>query len=1206
MSEPSGGPAATPPVRRIAAAIAAAGLLVTAVVVGAAPAATAAPVAPGGAGQSSFEPGRYIVTLADSAVATYDGGITGYPGTTPGTGDQLDARRAPAQSYSDYLAGKQNDLAASVGADIDYSYTMALNGFSADLTSAQVAALASSREVLAVTPDELKHVTATPSTDFLGLSGDSGVWAAVGGPEQAGAGVVVGILDTGIAPENPAFAGEPLGTTAGAAPYLTGADTISFEKGDGTTFTGTCQTGEQFTVADCSTKIVGARYFVTGFGEANLGDASTGTGEFVSPRDGDGHGSHTGSTAVGNHATPADVLGRDFGVVSGVAPAAKIAAYKVCWSGPEPGVTTDDGCTTTDMLAAIDQSVLDGVDVLNFSIGGGAADTTYSPTDDAFLGAAAAGIFVAAAAGNAGPGSSTLDNASPWITTVAASTVPSYYGTVTLGDGQAFVGATITVTDPVTGGLVNSTAVAAAGAAGEQAGLCAPGSLDPALMPAGATIVVCDRGVVDRTAKSAEVARVGGVGMVLTNPSPSSIDPDAHPIPSVHVDARFREPIVAYAATPGATVTLADGNSTAYEPPTPALAGFSSRGPVLADGSDILKPDITAPGVAILAAGPNRAGEAPTFEFLSGTSMSSPHIAGAAALYLGERPAATPGEIKSAMMTTAYDTVDGEGAVITDPFAQGAGHVDPTRFFEPGLLYLNGPAEWAAYLQGIGYDFGVEPVDASDLNLASIAIGTLTAPQTITREVTSTRAGEFTASIEGLAGITAVVEPPVLAFAAAGEKRTFTVTLSRTDAPLDVFTSGSLTWTSGDTTVRSPIAVRPATIVAPSDVEGAGVAGSVDVTVTPGGNGDIPLASTGLSPGVLLPDPTGAAVGHSGAGGRGDEATYEVVVPEGAEFARFDLDAVDDLADLDLVVYRLDGAGDPVAGWQSATGSADERVDLVAPAAATYRVIVSVFSANPTTAWDATVTSVVPGGSALTLAPPVLSGQQGVAVAYTASWSGLAPLTTYLGVVTYGDTGVSTAVQVTTGEAPAPGAPVNLGPPVITGVAEPGKTLSAGTGEWDTEGLDFAYQWRADGVDIAGATGAAYTVKKTDRGVVLTIAVTATAEGLPPATATSAGVTVPFASSTSVSVNRHIAFSWQRVTATVTVRSDSPAPPVGTVSVSVDGRAVDVQLTADAAGTVGYTLPTLKPGVHTVRASFGGAESVAGSRSGSTIVWIVF
>ena len=1207
MSKPPGGRNATLTIRQTLSTIATAGLLASALAVGTATGASAAPVAPGGVGQTAFEPGRYIVTLAESAVATYNGGISGLEATAPDAGDQLNARKAPAQNYSDYLESKQKDVAAAAGVDIDVSYTMALNGFSADLTAAQAAELSSNKNVVAVTPDELKHPTATPSTEFLGLEGPGGVWAATGGVETAGEGVVVGVLDTGIAPENPAFAGDPLGTTPGDEPYLSGDNAISYVKSDGNTFSGTCQTGEQFGADDCTTKIVGARYFLAGFGQANLGGVDTGPGEFVSPRDGDGHGSHTGSTAVGNYGTEADVLGRDFGTISGVAPAAKIAAYKVCWSGPDPGVTTDDGCTTTDMLAAINQAVLDGVDVLNFSIGGSAAQTTYSPTDDAFLGAAAAGIFVAASAGNSGPGASTLDNASPWITTVAASTIPSYYGTVTLGDGQAFVGATITVTDPVSGGLVNSTAVAAAGAAGAQAGLCAPGSLDPALVPA-QSLIVCDRGVVDRTAKSAEVARVGGIGMVLTNPSPSSIDPDAHVVPTVHVDARFRDPIVAYAATPGATVTLSAGNLTDYVPPTPALAGFSSRGPVLADGSDILKPDITAPGVAILAAGPNQEGGTPTFEFLSGTSMSSPHIAGAAALYLGERPNATPAEIKSAMMTTAYDTVDGDGVTITDPFAQGAGHVDPTKFFEPGLLYLNGPADWAAYLQAIGYDYGVTPVDPSNLNLASIAIGTLTAPETITRTVTSTQAGDFTASIDGLAGITAVVEPGVLSFGAAGETKSFTVTLSRTDAPLDQFATGALTWTSGDTAVRSPIAVRPVTIVAPADAEGTGVTGSVDVAVTPGGTGDIPLSTTGLSQGALLPDPTGTAPGHSGAGVKNDSVTYELAVPEGARFARFDLDAVDDLADLDLTVFQLDAGGAPAAGWQSATGSADERVDIVAPEPATYRVVVDVFSANPSTAWDLTATSVLPGGAPLTLTPAVLAGVQGVPTSYTASWSDLAPQSSYLALVDYAETGAYTAVQVATGDAPTPEpeAPVNTVAPTITGTPAVGKTLSASAGEWDTDGLAFAYQWQADGVDIAGATAGSYRVVAAAPGKTNTVVVTASAEGIPSASATSAGVVVRFASTTSLSLNRHVGFSWQKTTATVTVKSASAAPATGTLTVTVNGKPVDVVLTAADNGKVSYTLPKLRAGFYTVKATFGGSESVSGSASSTTILWIVF
>ena len=1189
--------------RSILSTIAVFALAITGTLAGTA-AATAAPTVPGPIGAVAFTPGRYIVTLADPSVATYDGGIPGYSKTQPGDGSQLNPKRKAVQSYSDYLAGKQKDVASTAGVDIDYSYTMAINAFSADLTAAQASQLVANKAVAKVTPDELKHVTATPSTSFLGLDGEGGVWDSIGGPSEAGKGIVVGVLDTGIAPENPAFAGDPLGTTAGAAPYLSGANAISYAKADGGTFVGTCQTGEQFTAADCSTKIIGARYYLNGFGAGNIGNASTGTGEFVSPRDGDGHGSHTTSTAAGNYGTESEVLGRSFGPISGVAPAAKVAMYKVCWSGPDASVTTDDGCTTSDILAAINQAVVDGVDVLNYSIGGTAAQTTYSATDDAFLGAAAAGIFVAASAGNSGPGASTLDNASPWITTVAASTIPGYEATVTLGDGQAFAGASITVTDPVAGSLVNASAVAAAAPAGNDAQLCGPGTLDPALVEPD-TIIVCDRGVYDRVAKSAEVARVGGIGMVLVNVTPSSMDSDAHSVPTVHLDADVHEAVVTYAATEGATATLTSGNSTPSTPPVPQVAGFSSRGPVLADGSDILKPDISAPGVAILAAAANQEGGEPTFEFLSGTSMASPHIAGLAALYLGERPTATPAEIKSAMMTTAYNTVDSSGAPVADPFAQGAGHVDPTRFFEPGLLYLNDVYDWAAYLQALGYDFGVDPVDPSNLNLASIAIGTLTAPETITRTVTSTQAGTFTASIDGLAGINAVVSPSTLTFGAAGEEQSFTVTFSRTDAPLDQFSTGSLTWTSGSTAVRSPIAVQPVTIVAPANAYGTGVTGSVDVTVTPGGNGDIPLATTGLSAGALLPDPTGTETEHSGSGVTGDGAEYQVTVPDGAVFARFDLNSIDDAADLDLIVYLLDADGNPVAGWQSATGSADERVDLTDPDAGTYLLQVDVFTANPATAWDLTATSVVPGGAPLALAPPVLPGVQGVSTSYTASWTGLEPFTTYLGLVNYGDTGAFTAVQVATGEDVEPGTPVNVSLPTITGTPAVGSKLTAHPGEWDTPDLHYSYQWNKDGVAIPGATKKTYKVVPADQGGLITVTVTASKTGIPSGTATSEGVTVLYSSTTKLALDKRVIFSWDRVTATVTVKSGA-ANVAGTVTLHIDRSTVTVPLTADKHGKLTYKLPKLSRGLHVISAEYGGADGIAGSSSAKTLVLVLF
>jgi hypothetical protein len=1191
--------------RRAVATTAAAGLLASALVATGG-AANAAPFA-GVQQPTTFEDGRYIVTLADDAVATYEGGVGGLTATKPAEGTQLDARSAPAEDYSEHLEKTQEAVAESVGATIDYSYTLALNGFSAVLSAKQAAALSTSREVTSVQRDELRKVTATPSTEFLGLEGEDGVWAKTGGVETAGEGIVLADLDTGIAPENPSFAGDPLGTTAGDEPYRSGDATV-YDKADGGRFTGVCQTGPAFTADDCSTKIIGARYFVAGFGEENIGNESTGTGEYLSPRDGDGHGSHTASTAAGNHDVAASSQGRSFGTISGVAPAARIAAYKVCWNGPDAASSEDDGCANSDLVAAIDQAVADGVDVINFSIGGGAAATTVSPTDAAFFGAASAGIFVAASAGNSGPGASTLDNASPWITTVAASTIPSYEATATLGDGRAFAGASVTVTEPVRGPLVTAASVAASGA--EDPELCGPDTLDPA--KADGKIVLCNRGVVDRVAKSAEVARAGGIGMLLVNTTPGSIDTDAHSVPTIHLDAQYAEVVTEYAETPGATVEFTEDNTTGVTPPTPQVAGFSSRGPVLADGSDILKPDITAPGVAILAAGPNREGEEGTYEFLSGTSMAAPHIAGLALLYLGERPTATPAEIKSALMTTAYDTVDAEGDAVRDPIAQGAGHADPTRYFEPGLLYLNGQADWLAYIQGIGaYDFGVDPIDASQLNLASIAIGSLAGSETITRTVTSTQAGTFTATVGGLDGVDTVVSPSALKFTGPGQEQSYSVTFTRTDAPLDEFATGSLTWTSGSTEVRSPVAVQPVALAAPRSVSGAGVTGSVDLQVTPGSTGNIALKASGLAKGTRIANADDPDSPHTGVGATGDTHEYEVDVPEGTSLARFSLDSIDDSGDLDLYVLQLDENGTPVTQFTSATGSADEQVDIPSPDAGTYQVVADIYSAGTgenAGAFDVRTFMLQSGAGdgELTVTPDVLAGVQGTPATYTASWSGLAPETEYLGLVEYGDTGLSTAVTVSSGtvDVPTPQPPVATVAPAISGTPTVGSTLTATSGEWDTEGLTFAYQWLSGGKPIQNATSSTYRVTRADQGAQLSVVVTASVTGRPDGTAASAAVTVKYAATVKVSLDRHIALSWHRVKATVVVTSGSKTPASGTVTVTVGKRTVDVKLDARGRGTV--TLPKLGAGIHRVTATFAGNESIAGATSRPDYVWVVF
>ena len=215
--------------------------------------------------------------------------------------------------------------------------------------------------------------------------------------------------------------------------------------------------------------------------------------------------------------------------------------------------------------------------------------------------------------------------------------------------------------------------------------------------------------------------------MVLVNLTPNTLDGDLHSVPTVHVDPPASTAITAYAATAGATATLTEGNETSTDLAYPQIAAFSSRGPSVGTGGDTLKPDLVAPGVSILGATAPPRNDGQDFGFLSGTSESAPQVAGLAALWFGAgvRPTWSPMNVKSALMTTAADLVDGSGKKVADPFAQGAGRVVPDRMFAPGLVYPAGQRDWLGYLEGLGMDTSsrTKAIDPSDYNSPSIAIG---------------------------------------------------------------------------------------------------------------------------------------------------------------------------------------------------------------------------------------------------------------------------------------------------------------------------------------------------------------------------------------------------------------------------------------------------------------------------------------------------
>jgi subtilisin family serine protease len=478
-------------------------------------------------------------------------------------------------------------------------------------------------------------------------------------------------------------------------------------------------------------------------------------------------------------------------------------------------------------VAAIDQAVADGVDVINLSISG-SRTSLLNPVAVAFRHAAAAGVFAANSAGNSGDtiGESSVAHNSPWVTTVAASTHDrGFVKRVTLGDGRTFAGIGMSPAVP-TSPLLNSTLAGLAGADPTQVQLCFPGTLDPAKVTG--KIIACDRGVIARVDKSRAVQLAGGVGMILMNVTPSSLNADFHFVPTVHVDHIVGAEIRAYSLTAGATAALSATDSSPVR--APQMASFSSFGPALAGGGDLLKPDITAPGVDVLAAAapPGVVGLGNVWGQISGTSMSSPHIAGIAALLMQYHPTWSPMAVKSALMTTAKQT-DNTGAPIqrgdhaATPLDYGAGHVAPASGFDPGLVYDSGELDWLRYMCGIGQNPvgsdgqdlcpSVGTIDPSNLNYPSIAIGDIGDSQTVIRKVTnvSSSLAKYRPVVEAPAGYLVKVVPSSLTVAA-GQVATFAVTFVRTTAVPGEWSFGSLTWTDGaGHRVRSPIALRQAT-----------------------------------------------------------------------------------------------------------------------------------------------------------------------------------------------------------------------------------------------------------------------------------------------------------------------------------------------------------------------------------------------------------
>ncbi|PON34242.1 Subtilase [Parasponia andersonii] len=698
-----------------------------------------------------------------------------------------------------------------------YTYEKVVNGFSATLTAAQASGLRDSPGVISVVPDQARQLHTTRTYSFLGLADGFGLWPN----SEYADDVVIGVLDTGIWPERPSF------NDSGLSPVPSG-------------WKGTCETGPDFPQSGCNRKIIGARAFYNGY-FAKLGGPIDESKESRSPRDTEGHGSHTASTAAGAVVPNASFLHYAQGEARGMATKARIAVYKICWSL---------GCFDSDILAAMDQAISDGVHVISLSVGANGHSPPYYLDSIAVgaFGAAQHGVLVSCSAGNSGPDPYSAVNIAPWILTVGASTIDREFpADVVLGDGRVLNGVSLYAGQ----GLDRDYKLPLiyAGDAGNR--YCYDGTLEPSIVAG--KIVVCDRGGNARVEKGSAVKLAGGVGLVLANTEDSGEEliADSHLIPATMVGQTNGDKIKEYIRSsqdPTATIVFR-GTVIGSSPSAPKVAAFSSRGPNSLT-PEILKPDVIAPGVNILAGwtgsiGPTDLDIDPRrveFNIISGTSMSCPHVSGIAALLRKAYPDWSPAAIKSALITTAYN-LDNSGETLEDlatgekstPFIHGAGHVDPNRALHPGLVYDLDVNDYVAFLCSIGYDsrrisiFVKAPTSADICAKTLSRVGALSNPgglnypsfsvvfdshhglvkyKRVVKNVGSKVDVVYQLTVSSPPGVEISVSPSKLVFSAENETQAYEVTFSTGVDYSKSAKFGSIEWTDGTHRVRSPVAFR--------------------------------------------------------------------------------------------------------------------------------------------------------------------------------------------------------------------------------------------------------------------------------------------------------------------------------------------------------------------------------------------------------------
>ncbi|XP_019092902.1 PREDICTED: subtilisin-like protease SBT4.13 isoform X2 [Camelina sativa] len=658
------------------------------------------------------------------------------------------------------------------------SYKRSFNGFAARLTGSERERVANMDGVVSVFPNKMLQLQTTTSWDFMGLK--EGKRTKRNPTVESD--TIIGVIDSGITPESQSFSDEGFGPPPKK-------------------WKGVCSGGENFT---CNNKLIGARDYT-----------SEGT------RDTGGHGTHTASTAAGNAVVDISFFGIGNGTVRGGVPASRIAAYKVC---------TETGCSSDALLSAFDDAIADGVDLITISIGDKSAPMfERDPIAIGAFHARAKGILTVNSGGNSGSDPTSVSSVAPWILTVAASTTNRGFVTkVVLGNGKTLVGKSVNAFDmkgkkyP----LVYGKSAASSDCDAAAAELCQEACLDESRV--NGKILVCGGPGGLKIAES-----VGASGLIFKTPKPDVAF--IHPLPASGLQAEDFESLVTYLESTNSPQATILKTESIFNRTSPVSASFSSRGPNTI-AADILKPDITAPGVEILAAySPD---SSPTeeldtrhvkFSVMSGTSMACPHVAGVAAYVKTFNPKWSPSMIQSAIMTTAWPmNASGSGFVSTE-FAYGSGHVNPKAASHPGLVYKLTKADHIAFLCGLNYTIDdLQTISGENITCTKELSKTLsrnlnyptmlakvsgTKPFNITFQRTVTNVGRqnstYKAKVVTSPGskLRIKVLPPVLFMKSMNEQKSFMVTVSGDSIGTEQPVSANLIWFDGNHHVRSPIVV---------------------------------------------------------------------------------------------------------------------------------------------------------------------------------------------------------------------------------------------------------------------------------------------------------------------------------------------------------------------------------------------------------------